>query len=329
MPHSPRFIQSPYVVADFWANWDSVNPRIALFVKVTSKADFGSATLGFTTNSRDMTLPGHAGVTFRPSSALTPTVIEQGLDEPSNLEMTGAYEQTGFSQPDVIAGKWAFASIEVFSACWDDQTATGGIDKRRYGELLHFKGNLGEFKDYQTYFTAEGRGLISRLSNDVNAVTSRLCRAPEYGDPVFCKKDLTGNVTIGATAYKITQTGIQAVSVPLGTAIAIDIFTLGMTGNIPPANFYKNGKMTGTTGNNAGISREIASSSAASSGIISLGLKRPFPFVLTATGGEIFTLVQGCDHTIEDCIQNDNIVNRRAEDYIPGIESITRLPTVS
>lgn len=312
MAHTPRNIQAPYVAADFWTQWSSVNPRVCLMVKVTPKDAFGgsSAAIGFTSNTRDMTLPGHVGLTFKSAPGITPSSIETMLDEPSNLEMLGMYQSGSFTQADVMAGKWNFAEVEVFCVSWENTSL---------GEFLLFRGNLGDFKDYQTHFNAEARGLLSRLSNDVDMVTQRFCRH-DFGD-TKCQKNLSGTVTISGTVYNITETGL----INAGSDIRLDFDSTAFVGNIPPDDFYANGKATCTAGNNIGVSREIASSQYFSgNSIYSAWLKRPFPF---DPEGDTFTIVAGCNKTIEHCMRYDNIINRGAEDWIPGVESLRRIPT--
>lgn len=302
------------MAADFWTQWESVNPRMALFIKVTSKAEFGSEVMGFTTNSRDMTLPGHGGVTFLSSPGMSPTIVEQGLDEAAQLELTGVYSSDSFSQTEVMAGKWNFAEIEVFSACWDNTAL---------GELLHFRGNLGEVKDFQTFFTCEGRGLIGRLSQDVEKVTSRLCRVKEFRDSECGHSAST--VTISATVYNIVET-CNAITVL--NAGSVECYTLTFSGNIPPDGFYTGGKITATSGNNSGLSREVSYSEFINTGnaltdYIRVYLKRPFPYGASLHGA---TLTAGCNRTIEDCMKFTNITRRRAEDFVPGIEAVNRFP---
>lgn len=319
--HVPRNIQSPFVAADFWTQWSSVMPRMTLCIKVTSKAEFGSEVVAFTSNTRNMTLPGHSGVTFYSSPGITPTLIEQSLDEPSNMELSGIYNADSFVQTDVLAGKWSFAEIEVFSVCWDNVNL---------GEFLHFRGNLGEFKDYGTYFTAEARGLTSRLSQNVDKQTQRLCRVKEFRDAECGHTALT--VTIDAVVYNIVEVVEADGSFSPGDT-EIGIVGASFDGNMPPENFYANGKMAITGGANNGLSREIAYNSAPieappSSGdfYVYIQLKRPFPFIIEGAIVTDITLTAGCDRTIENCMLYDNIINRRAEDYVPMVETITRLP---
>lgn len=293
-------------------------------VKVTSKAEFGSVVKGFTTNTRAMTLPGHGGVTFYPTPSITPTIIEQGLDEAANLEMTGVYGTNSFSHVDVIAGKWNFASIEVFTVCWDNVNL---------GEFLHFKGNLGEIKDYQTYFTAEGRGLIGRLSQEVEIVTSRLCGPPVHEFRDASCGHTASTVTVDGVSYNVTQTN-EAGSPVISVGGAVDMDISAFSGTIPTygAQYtawllrWVNGKITCTGGENSGVSREIAAAGESTGGypFTRFYLKRPFPYDIAST---TYSLVMGCNRTIEDCMIYSNIVNRRAQDFVPGIEAVTRTPS--
>lgn len=190
MPHAPRHVQAPNTAADFWAKYNSTNPRMSVFVLLTPTADWtGVSAVGLTSNTRDMTLPGHPGITFKAAPGIAPTVVETALGETANMELTGVYQTGIFEREDVLAGKWQFAGVEVFVASWDETDL---------GELLEFKGYIGDFKDYGTYFTAEGRGLIGLLSNEVGEVTQRLCRVYEFGD-TRCGKVLTGSFTYDAT----------------------------------------------------------------------------------------------------------------------------------
>lgn len=318
--HTPRNIQSPYTASDFWAQWSSVNPRMSVFLKITPQAFWtGVSAIGFTSNTRDMTLPGHSGTTFKSAPGLTPSVLEQALDEAGNLELTGIYQAGSFTRADVAAGKWAYASVEVFSASWENVNL---------GELVHFKGNLGEVKDYQAYFSAEGRGLIARLSDNAAVVTTRLCRVKDFRDAECGHTAST--VTISGTAYNVVQTGVAGIGSASGADDArfVIIFdTSGWAGaDPPPVSLFTNGKLTATSGPNAGVSREIAATAEAAGGYpyMAFYLKRGLPYpVETST---TFTLTAGCRRTVEDCRKFGNITRFRGEPYIPGIEAANRAP---
>jgi hypothetical protein len=323
--HTPRNIQAPYTATDFWNNWSSVTPRMSLLILITPQTFWSSVSaVGLTSNTRNMTVPGHPGVTFYSTPGITPTQVEQVLDDPTNLEMTGIYQTGIFEQEDVAAGKWNFATIEVWSQSWQYP---------EYGELVHGKCKTGEIKDYQTFFTAEARGLMSALSNDVNKVTSRFCRVKEFRDAECGHTSAT--VELVGVDFTVTQTNVTGTPAPAEPDIIFDSSTFA--GNDPAfgAEFdawlarWANGKITATSGPNAGVSREIARAAEATGGHPSIFIspKRAFPF--TITGSTTFNLVMGCSRIVEDCVVYENIVNRRAEDWIPTVEAVHRVPPSS
>lgn len=324
MPHTPRNIQSPYTATDFWNRWSSVNPRMALFMKVSKVIGGTTVTQAFTSNTRDMELPGHPGITFRSAVGISPTAVQSMLNAVTTMELQGIYQSGIFERTDVVGGKWDFADVEIFSAAWDLPAL---------GELVHFKGNLGDIKDYGEYFTAEGRGLIARLSQDPATVTSRNCRVKQFKNAECGFAGTT--VTIGATTYALELTSTDATWYLDGAtdkAIAIDA-SLGGTQTVPsgytnpPTGFFDNGTVTVTAGNNAGITREILRYEYNSTfQTMTFFLKRAFPFF---QDGEItsVTVKAGCNRTVEDCKKYGNIINFRGEPYVPGIESMNRIPS--
>lgn len=45
--------------------------------------------------------------------------------------------------------------------------------------------------------------------------------------------------------------------------------------------------------------------------------------------GDTFDIAQGCDRTLRNCQLYDNVINRRAEDYIPGNDELANYPDAS
>lgn len=316
MPHETRNHQGSNTDADFWANYSSATPRLATMVKITAREEFGGDVLGFTSNTRNMTLPGHAGVTFKSAPGIMPDTVEIALDEPVNLEMLGIYT-ADFPRNEVIAGKWNFARVEIFVVCWDDTDL---------GEWLVCETLTGEIKDYQTHFNTELRGKLSLLSNETGIITQSLCRVRRFGD-ADCKKNLNTTVTIDGTAYNITQTPVTVSAFDTANPYQIVFTKLAGTANDPPDDFFRNGEIIalGAT-DNGELSREIKSSDTQASNIV-VNLKRKFPFAVEV--GHTFTLIAGCDRTIENCMLYANIINRRAEDWLPGDEAVNRIQSAN
>jgi uncharacterized phage protein (TIGR02218 family) len=316
MAHAVRNKTGGHVDADFWTQYASQTPRMALCVKITSSATWGSEIVGFTTNSRNMTLTAHAGVTFKATAALSPTAVTQTLDVASVMELTGAYETGEFEEADLLAGKWDQAEVEVFSVCWDDETL---------GEVLWHKGNLGEAKTFDNGFSAETRSAISKLSNIVNPVTTTNCRNLRDGGfrGTACGH-VASTVDISAVTYNIEAT--VTVATVTDEYHLIVTHPVGAAYETPVGFFAPNGKMTvNTAANHSGtLQREIETSSVAAAGVYTLTLRRKFPF--TVEVGDTFDIVAGCSGSVEDCIKYTNIERRQAEDYIPNIESANRIP---
>lgn len=327
--HTPRNIQSPYTSTDFWNNFSSITPRMAVFMKVTPALSTGLTAIGLTSNTRDTTLAGHTGITFKSAAGLMPSSFEQAMEQPTTLEMTGIFDSVLFDRDDVLAGKWENARVEIFVRSWDTTAVN-------YGELIIFSGFLGEFRDYQLYFKAEGRGLMSKLSQDAVWVTSRACRVKQFRNAQCGHTAAT--VVINATTYQVAYTDVTALSANVVSKEKYELyvhnsFFTGLGFNVPPDGFFNNGLLTSTFGNLVGQSREISRSYTGTvSGVAStiFILKRPFPEA--ARGGspatrEKFTLVAGCNRTIEDCKKFGNAVNFRGEPFVPGLTAISRVPT--
>lgn len=303
---------------NFWTNLSSVNPRMAVFLKLTPALSTGLTTIGLTSNTRDMTLAGHSGITFKSAPGFMPSSFEQAMDDPTMLEMTGIFDAVTFKRDDVLAGKWENASIEIFVRSWDDTAIS-------YGELLVFKGFLGEIVDYPTFFKAEGRGLLSKLSQDAVTVTSRACRVKSFRN-AQCGHTASTFV-LNSVTYNITT----ATNAPSGSSSTKQTIHLS-SANFPnagsvPAGLYNNGLMTCTTGVNAGLSREILTNNATSSGAIIFKLKRPFPF--TPESADRYTVTVGCNRTVEDCKKYSNIINFRGEPYVPGLTAVSKVPSAN
>lgn len=325
--HTPRNIQSPYTATDFWNRWSSVNPRMALFIKATPVLAFGdpsALTVGLTSNTRDMVLPGHSGVTFKSAAGMIPSEISQAFGETVTMEFQGLYTAGIFTAEQVMLGVWNNAFIEIFSSPWDNPNL---------GELLMFTGNLGELEHHGSYFKGEVRGLAGRLSQDVGPVTSRACRVPfrstECG---FSAKYITVNsvsipteldFVIGFSGSFESRSKLDLRWDSGGTLL--DGNGAAYTGNIPPTGFFDSGSVTV-----GAITREILTwefepdPGDATQGQIRMQFKRPFPFKVGS--GDIFSIKNGCTKRVEDCQKYNNIANFRGEPYVPGIAVVNRVP---
>lgn len=319
--HTPRNIQAPNTATDFWNRWSSVNPRMALFIKITPQDEFRKNTerdpIGLTSNTRDMELPGHPSVVFKSAAGMIPSEMAQSFGEASTMEFQGLYSDGIFSAEDILNGSFIDAFVEIFASPWDNPNL---------GELVFFTGHLGDLEHYGTYFKGEIRGLSAKLSQETGPVTSRNCR-------VAFRSTACGHtastVTIGGNTFNIQYSGTLGGNVIQSTRSFLTVSLTPWPDPIIPQNFFQNGKVTIN-----GVTRQIASSTSFAEDAIPepevpliLTLKRPFPF--TPELGDAVTIIAGCNKRVEDCRKFNNIVNFRGEPYVPGIEVINKVPPPS
>ena len=289
---------------------------MALFIKITPSDIYGKPTddpIGLTSNTRDMTLPGHS-ITFLSAAGMIPSEISQSFGEAATMEFQGLYSDNLFSAEDFLNGKFIDAFVEIFASPWDDVNL---------GELVFFTGNLAELEHHDTYFKGEVRGLSARLSQEVGPVTSRSCRV-EFRSAACGHTAST--VTIGGNTFNIQYSGTLGGNVIQSTRSFLTVSLNPWPNPIIPQNYFQNGKVTID-----GVTRQIASSTSFVQGgdpapevPLTLRLTRPFPF--TPQLGDAVTITAGCNKRVEDCRKFNNIVNFRGEPYVPGIEVINKVP---
>ncbi|USM11581.1 hub [Citromicrobium phage vB_CbaS-RXM] len=95
--------------------------------------------------------------------------------------------------------------------------------------------------------------------------------------------------------------------------------------NIPPpyntVSSYEGGTVEWTTGKNKGRVVEILGYDDATN---TISVFEAMPYQIEV--GDTFVIAQGCDGSFERCKLYDNIINRRAEDYIPGNDEMVNYP---
>jgi len=215
-----------------------------------------------------------------------------------NLEVTGIFDVASITSDDLRAGLYDFAEVALFAVNWADLTQ--GIMRLR-------RGYLGEVTVSPSgIFNAELRGLIQRLVAKVGQVYTPECRA-DLGDRK-CRVDLapftfTETVNLLGDAAHFGATNGNSLAVADG--------------------YYNAGVVTWLTGLNSGRSMEVKNWGA-SGAITYLFQAMPRPITL----GDTFRIYTGCDKRHDTCRDKfNNIVNRQAEDFIPGMDAIMQSPS--
>ena len=146
----------------------------------------------FTSHSRDLLISGDvydADLGYTPSQITTTLTL--AVD---NLDVQGFVNVNGFSTPDLLAGKWDFADVEIFQVNY--LAPTDGVIHLR-------KGWVGQVEFTKNGFGAEIRGITDRLRQKIIEVTSPICRA-DLGD-TRCKVRLDPPNWQATTAHTVRE----------------------------------------------------------------------------------------------------------------------------
>ncbi len=234
---------------------------------------------GFTDYHSDIVFDDGAGdgsITYKAATAYQRSAIqgEIGLEQ-GGLTLQGILDSAAITAADLRAGKYDYAELKIFRLNYLDLSME---------EIKLGRGRLGPARLRGALWVCEFQSLAKLLDRPILRTIEPLCDA-DLGDS-RCTVNLAGNAQDGTA---ITQTG----SVASVTDTRIFTTTLALSGS---AGFFSRGKLTFTSGPNAGLKREIKSYDA---GTKILTLADGFP-ALPAVGNT-FSAVAGCDVRFETC----------------------------
>jgi len=283
------FRMSRLLSADLQTHLGGVVLSLCLLVKVTRQ---DGDVLGFTGHDQNLTLDG---VTYESTSAVNASSVRStqtsGID---NLEIIGLLQSARITDTDLLAGLYDAADVEVSVANWADLSA---------GTLILLTGSIGEITFSDGTYTAELRGLMQRLNQQVGDVTSPACRVKQLGD-AECKVNLA--------LYQFSRT---VYSVTSATVLTFDA-------DSSASDTYTYGRVLFTSGANAGIEREVKRHILVT-GRAQIELQEAFQFVVAVS--DTATLEVGCDRRLTTCVSRfSNAANFRGEPYLPGTDQILR-----
>lgn len=285
---------------------------LAYLLKVKRK---DGTVLAFTSLDRDMTYDdgtGDGNVLYKTKAGLLNSAASSKSDlSVDNLEISAFLSDDQITEEDLRAHRYDDSDILFILVNWADLTQ---------GHMVIRRATLGIVKIVKGLFTAELRGQTHKLTSLLGGTYGTTCRA-EFGSGLngidmnsrwLCKVDVaalrqTGSVDQiegGAVAFL----GARVVT-PAG----------GLTG---AAGWFNDGIITFTSGANNGLVFEIRKWDGAD-----LTLFETIPFILEP--GDTFTIEPGCNKTAGDCKNKfDNIVNMRAELFMPGMDRFTDVPGI-
>lgn len=247
--------------------------------------------LGFTDHSADLVI---GGIVYQAALGYSATDVTTSGDlSVDNLNLQGFIDSPSITEPDLMAGLWDFAEVDIFEVIYSDLSA-GTRPLRR--------GRIGEVTLGRTVFEAELRGLAQAFTQQLCELTSPTCRA-QLGD-VRCTVPL-GPLTVTGTVTSVTNPRTWTDSAR-GEA----------------AGYFTFGKVTWTSGPNAGSAMEIKAHAA--SGVMTMQL--PMPYAVAV--GHTYSMIPGCDKLLATCIGKfNNVANFRGEPHLPGQDEILRGPS--
>ncbi|HWJ99447.1 MAG TPA: DUF2163 domain-containing protein [Xanthobacteraceae bacterium] len=242
---------------------------------------------GFTDHDENLAF---ASTTFRAGAGFEGSEIEARLGfAVTGTELHGALSSETLSEDDLAAGRYDDAKIELYLVDWTE------VENR----LLLRTGNLGEVRREDSAFSAEVRGIASRLDEEKGRIFAASCDA-DLGD-ARCKIDLTDS------AYRGEGTIVALEGTSIFAAIGLDTFIDG---------WFTQGRLQWTSGANAGLAIEVKEHRSNNDGVrLSLWQKMPAPLA----AGDAFIITAGCDKRFATCSEKfSNALNFRGFPHLPG-----------
>jgi uncharacterized phage protein (TIGR02218 family) len=251
--------------------------------------------LGFTDHDRPLEF---GGVTYEPESGFAASEIRMGTDLAVDAqEAEGVLSSDTITETDILDGRWDNAGVEVWRVNWQ------AVGQR----ILMRRGALGQVRRGRLAFVAEVRSLAHVLNQTVGRTFQHACDA-ELGD-ARCGVDLED------PAYKGTGSVTALTGDRAFTASGLAGFTAG---------WFALGRLTWTSGANAGRTAEVASHTVQSGERQLALLEAP---VRAIAPGDGFVVRAGCDKRLETCRDRfANVGNFRGFPHIPGQDTVIRYP---
>lgn len=243
--------------------------------------------IGFTDHQENIKIDE---VIYHAQAVNNSSIISSNSLSIDNLEIEGILTSDLINHIDILANKYDFAKLEIFSVDYLNVNA---------GKVILKKGYLGEIRINNQQFIAELRGVTERLTNNIGESYSDNCRA-EFGD-YRCKLKLT-DFTKNSSITKV-----------ISNNEFIDDQLLERDG------YYNNGIIEFISGKNQGVRVEIINYFANK---ITLSI----PTIYNLEVNDQYLIQNICNKTISNCAkQFNNAINFRGEPNIPGLDKTTNI----
>lgn len=214
----------------------------------------------------------------------------------ANMDVDALLDEAGITEQMILSGLLDNVRFTLFMVNWRNPANSGIVFKR---------GIIGNIRTFtQQVLKGELRGLNQYLAQTTMQVYGPVCRA-ELGD-TRCKVNPAPLTVSGDIDSIQVQRRIFTTAARNGGSPTLEV------------GWFKYGVVTMTSGANAGLSIEVKEDD----GTGEIELFYSFPYDLQI--GDTYTMTPGCDKKRVTCRDKfNNIVNRRAEDFIPGGNRLT------
>lgn len=258
---------------------------------------------GITTLDRDIE---YQGVTYSANNGVDPSVIatDSGLsvDNGEGYSLLAAAPGAGVTLQMINAGELDDAQWQMMIVNWADPSM---------GHILLDSGDIGNVTtELGAAYNVELVSYVMRLRQPIGTIDSRTCRATLGAPP-------NGQYGCGVDAEALWQSGtVTGVSTDEPRRVFADSGLLITPEPIP-------GRIQWLTGNNAARNRlyQIEAYSDVSG---TVAMIEPTPYDIDP--GDTFRIRPDCAKTLAACQAYDNVLNMKAEPYIPvgdGLETST------
>ena len=245
------------------------------------------AVLGFTDHDSSITFDAakfEALAGFQASAA--EAMLGLNID---SQEVAGAFSSNLLNEDDLAAGLYDNARVETWLVNWQN------ISEREFLRV----GFLGEITREDTQFVAELRSLTNQLDQTKGRRFMPLCDAVLGDDK--CGVDLQISQNLGSGIISGIRSGLSFVADGVGAF---------------QDNWFARGRLSWTSGANAGLAVEISQSINENGGTV-IQLWKPMPFELSPN--DTFLITTGCDKCFETCKGKfSNQQNFRGFPHMPG-----------
>jgi uncharacterized phage protein (TIGR02218 family) len=294
----------------------SGNPTSLCYLWKVKRTD--GAILGFTTFESDILYTDAEGdtVEYLGSTGMTNTAAANKSDlSVDNIEVTAFLDSDAIDEADLRAGLYDDCEVWIRIVNWADLTM---------GDLLIRRATVGIIKMVNGMFTAELRGLTNKLTTVLGSTYGKICRAT-FGSGLN-GIDMDSHWKCRFDVLTVRQTGSVDTAPDAATIVpAAGLTHGGVPGTVDPgaAGWFNNGFLKFTSGALNGVAFEIKSWDGTTLNLFLPMPEQPAP-------GDNFMIEPGCSKLLPDCRDKfNNVINRRAEDFIPGMDQILDYPNAS